>query len=54
MGLFVNSGQVCISLQRIFVHKSIYDEFADILARETQELKVGSPYVCRIHSWDHL
>ncbi len=43
-GAFVNSGQVCISLQRIFVHKSIYDEFADILARETQELKVGSPY----------
>ncbi len=43
-GAFVNSGQVCISLQRIFVHESIYDEFADILARETQELKVGSPY----------
>ncbi len=43
-GAFVNSGQVCISLQRIFVHADIYDEFADILARETKELKVGSPY----------
>ena len=43
-GAFVNSGQVCISLQRIFVHESIYDEFANILAKETSELKVGSPY----------
>jgi acyl-CoA reductase-like NAD-dependent aldehyde dehydrogenase len=43
-GAFVNSGQVCISLQRIFVHESIYDEFAEVLAKETKELKVGSPY----------
>ena len=43
-GAFVNSGQVCISLQRIYVHASVYDEFADILAKETKTLKVGSPY----------
>ena len=43
-GAFVNSGQVCISLQRIYVNEDIYDEFAQILAKETKTLKVGSPY----------
>jgi acyl-CoA reductase-like NAD-dependent aldehyde dehydrogenase len=40
----VNSGQVCISLQRIFVHSDIYDEFSTTIAKESKELKVGSPY----------
>ena len=43
-GSFYNSGQVCISLQRIYVHKDIYNEFAKALADEAKELKVGSPY----------
>ena len=43
-GAFVNSGQVCISLQRIYVHESIYDSFAETMAKETKSLKVGSPY----------
>ncbi len=43
-GAFVNSGQVCISLQRIYVNEDIYDEFAVHLAEETKTLKVGSPY----------
>lgn len=44
LGAFVNSGQVCISLQRIYVHHDIYDEFASLMAQETKKLKVGSPY----------
>jgi len=44
LGAFVNSGQVCISLQRIYVHEDIYDDFAGKMAKETQKLKVGSPY----------
>ena len=44
MGAFVNSGQVCISLQRIYVHEDIYEAFAAKMAEETQKLKVGSPY----------
>jgi len=43
-GAFVNSGQVCISLQRIYVDSPIYDEFAEAIAEETKKLKVGSPY----------
>ena len=43
-GAFVNSGQVCISLQRIYVDAAVYDAFADAIAEETRKLKVGSPY----------
>jgi len=43
-GAFYNSGQVCISLQRIYVNEEVYDEFAKLMAVETNKLKVGSPY----------
>lgn len=43
-GAFYNSGQVCISLQRIYVHADVYDDFAQYMAEETHKLKVGSPY----------
>lgn len=44
IGAFVNSGQVCISLQRIYVDTTIYDEFALKMAEATAKLVVGSPY----------
>jgi acyl-CoA reductase-like NAD-dependent aldehyde dehydrogenase len=44
IGAFANSGQVCISLQRIYVNSSIYDEFALKMAEATGKLVVGSPY----------
>ena len=44
LGAFVNSGQVCISLQRIYVNADIYDDFALKMAEETKKLVVGSPY----------
>jgi len=44
LGAFVNSGQVCISLQRIYVDAEVYDEFASLMAEETKKLVVGSPY----------
>lgn len=43
-GAFYNSGQVCISLQRIYVHEEVYESFAELIAKETTQLKVGSPY----------
>ena len=43
-GAFYNSGQVCISLQRIYVNEEVYEEFAELIAKETSLLKVGSPY----------
>ncbi len=44
VGAFVNSGQVCISLQRIYVQEEVYEEFAQLLAQESRKLKVGNPY----------
>ena len=44
IGAFANSGQVCISLQRIYVDEKIYDEFAKKLGKEASKLKVGSPF----------
>jgi acyl-CoA reductase-like NAD-dependent aldehyde dehydrogenase len=43
VGSFANSGQVCISVQRIFVHRSRYDEFVGKFVGATRELKVGDP-----------
>ncbi|WP_035588544.1 aldehyde dehydrogenase family protein [Hippea jasoniae] len=40
---FANSGQVCISLQRIYVHKDIADEFTEKFAEATKKLKIGNP-----------
>jgi len=44
LGAFINSGQVCISLQRIYVNEKVYEEFAAALKEETKVLHVGSPY----------
>jgi len=43
MGSYANSGQVCISVQRIFVHKKCYGEFVVKFAEATGRLKVGNP-----------
>ena len=40
---FANSGQVCISLQRLYVHESIARDFIDRLVAATAALKVGNP-----------
>jgi glyceraldehyde-3-phosphate dehydrogenase (NADP+) len=42
-GAFAYSGQVCISVQRTYVHESIFDEFADRLITEVNQLKAGDP-----------
>ncbi len=41
---FYNSGQVCISLQRIYVQDEVYKEFAKLLVEETNKLIIGDPY----------
>jgi acyl-CoA reductase-like NAD-dependent aldehyde dehydrogenase len=40
---FANSGQVCISLQRLYVHQSIAKEFTKRFVETTAKLKVGNP-----------
>lgn len=43
-GAYYQSGQSCISVQRIMVHESIYDVFRDKLAAATKALKMGAPH----------
>ncbi|WP_210418769.1 NAD-dependent succinate-semialdehyde dehydrogenase [Aliikangiella coralliicola] len=38
---FRNSGQTCVSANRIFVHKTIHDEFVARLQDKVAELKIG-------------
>ncbi len=40
-GAFSFSGQVCISVQRTYVHESIFDAFKDKLLKEVAQLKKG-------------
>ncbi|MCZ6800346.1 MAG: aldehyde dehydrogenase family protein [Nitrospirae bacterium] len=42
-GGYAYSGQTCISVQRIFVHDHIYDEFSALLVDHVQALTTGDP-----------
>jgi acyl-CoA reductase-like NAD-dependent aldehyde dehydrogenase len=42
-GAFAFSGQVCISAQRIYVHKDIYEQFLEEYIKLTKALKIGDP-----------
>ena len=43
LGAFVNAGQVCISVQRIQVHKKVYNIYRDALVKEVAALNMGDP-----------
>ncbi|KLT16009.1 aldehyde dehydrogenase family protein [Neobacillus vireti] len=42
-GAFSYQGQICISLQRIYVHENLYDTFVEKFVAETKKLKLGNP-----------
>ena len=42
-GAFAYSGQVCISVQRIFVVESIYPEFERRFVKKVRQVRMGSP-----------
>jgi len=41
-GAFVNSGQACLSVERCYVHRSIYEDFVQACARKAAQLRVGN------------
>ena len=43
MGAFSNQGQVCISLQRIYIHEDVYEDFTEKFTMAAKQLKVGDP-----------
>ncbi|MDI6740181.1 MAG: aldehyde dehydrogenase family protein [Candidatus Edwardsbacteria bacterium] len=43
LGAFYNQGQVCISIQRIYVHQDRYEEFIRAFTAHAAALKIGNP-----------
>ena len=39
---FMNAGQTCLSVERCYVHRSIYESFVSLCAKKTQQLRVGN------------
>jgi succinate-semialdehyde dehydrogenase/glutarate-semialdehyde dehydrogenase len=42
-GGFANAGQVCISVERVYAHRDVYDAIVGRVKELTQELRVGDP-----------
>jgi glyceraldehyde-3-phosphate dehydrogenase (NADP+) len=45
LGGFAQAGQSCISVQRVFIHESVYDIFKTRLIGVTAKIKFGDPYI---------
>ena len=43
VGAYYNSGQVCISVQRIYSQKSVFDPFTEKFVKASQAMVVGDP-----------
>jgi len=43
-GAFGNTGQICMHIERMYVHESIYDDFRDRFVAATQALRVAAAY----------
>ena len=42
-GAFANAGQVCISVQRIYVHRPVWEQFNHAFVEKASQLKRGDP-----------
>jgi aminomuconate-semialdehyde/2-hydroxymuconate-6-semialdehyde dehydrogenase len=41
--VFLNTGQVCLCAERVYVERAIYDRFVEALKSNAESLRVGSP-----------
>ncbi|HEX7825203.1 MAG TPA: aldehyde dehydrogenase family protein [Mycobacterium sp.] len=41
-GAFFNAGQTCVSVERVYVLESVYDEFVAAVVRDVENLKMGA------------
>jgi acyl-CoA reductase-like NAD-dependent aldehyde dehydrogenase len=41
-GAFVNAGQACLSVERCYVHRSLYEPFLEACVQLTRQLRVGN------------
>jgi glyceraldehyde-3-phosphate dehydrogenase (NADP+) len=42
-GAFSYAGQICISVQRIYIHEKVYDRFQELFLEKVKALKMGDP-----------
>lgn len=42
-GKYLHQGQICMSINHILIHKSLYDEFLELFVKQVKKLKVGNP-----------
>src|SRR6185437_15546351 len=42
-GAFYNNGQSCCSVERIYVHEKIYDDYVEAFTKEVKSWKIGMP-----------
>ncbi|MGI8555070.1 MAG: aldehyde dehydrogenase family protein, partial [Pyrinomonadaceae bacterium] len=43
MGAFTYAGQICISVQRVYIHEKIFDEWTEKFVENAKNLKKGNP-----------
>ena len=43
-GVFGNTGQICMHIERMYVHDSIYDDFKQRFVAATKALRIGAAY----------
>ena len=43
IGAFANAGQICTSVERIYVHRDVAEPFVEALTRRAEALQVGDP-----------
>ena len=41
-GAMFNAGQTCVSVERVYVLESVYDQFVDAVVRDVKKLKMGA------------
>ena len=41
-GAFMNAGQTCLSVERCYVHRSLYETFLEMCRRRSRKLRVGN------------
>ncbi|HEX8780605.1 MAG TPA: succinic semialdehyde dehydrogenase [Nocardioides sp.] len=43
-GAFGNTGQICMHIERLYVHDSVYDAFRDRFVAATEAMRIGATY----------
>jgi phenylacetaldehyde dehydrogenase len=44
MGIFFNQGQVCAASSRLYVHRSLFDQVVNEVARQAEGMRIGSGF----------